>query len=101
MGPPNTPSIAQLYTFITCAAVVKNDILLSQPSNHPFDEPPNVLPPAIATLLGRICGLPRSVVTDCWENTKETIWGHSKLAAPTALREEMFREHGHNLGFRM
>ncbi|KAG2145260.1 hypothetical protein DEU56DRAFT_910380 [Suillus clintonianus] len=52
-----TASISSLFLFITIGTTLKNDIILAEPSSTPINEPPDVLPPAIAKFLGAGCSI--------------------------------------------
>jgi hypothetical protein len=94
-------SLPQLYRFSTCASVLKNDILLAQPSQHPHDEPPHILPCTVLTLLARVCEVPESVISKSWDTLKHAIWHNHEFTVPVESREALFLKYGHDLGFRM
>jgi hypothetical protein len=103
-GPPisfEQLSQATLFRFCACAAKRKDDILLAQPSDHPLNEPPHVLPPAIVVLLSRICNIPQAVVIDCWENLKDIVWHEDEFSKLDSSREALYHQYGQDLGFRM
>jgi hypothetical protein len=96
----NPPLIKSLFRFTLAAAAVKNDILLTQPSDNPSDNPPAVLPPSIINLLSRMCDLPAHMIESLWDSTKVAIWHEDEFSKPAETREAMFREHGEDMGFR-
>src|SRR5277367_732434 len=92
--------IKSLFRFTLAAAAVKNDILLAQPSDHPSDNPPAVLPPSIINLLSRMCDLPAHMIESLWDSTKVAIWHEDEFSKPAEIKEAMFREYGEEIGFR-
>ena len=87
-----------LIKFASFAARVKNAILLAQPANHTPDQPPAVLPPLVLILLSRVCQVPGGLAERMWTAVKATVWMMDDGVSRT--NEDMFREHGADLGFR-
>ncbi|KAG1819625.1 uncharacterized protein BJ212DRAFT_1267617 [Suillus subaureus] len=50
-------SLSSLFHFITIGTILKNDIILAEPSLAPIDDPLSVLPLAIARFLGAGCAI--------------------------------------------
>ncbi|KAG2038582.1 hypothetical protein BDR03DRAFT_861708 [Suillus americanus] len=70
----NAASFCTLYHFMNIAFALKDDILLTLPSTHPVDEPPNVLLPAIKTFLGASCSLDDGGIDLTWSLLKALVW---------------------------
>ncbi|KIK31734.1 hypothetical protein CY34DRAFT_102856 [Suillus luteus UH-Slu-Lm8-n1] len=70
----NATSFGTLFHFMNIAFALKEDILLTLPSTHPVDEPPNVLSPAIKTFLGASCSLDDANVDLTWSLLKALVW---------------------------
>ncbi|KAG2095660.1 uncharacterized protein F5147DRAFT_584431 [Suillus discolor] len=67
-------SLSSLFRFITIGTTLKNDIILAEPSSAPINDPPSVLPPAIARFLGAGCAISPAQVSDAWTLLKDIIW---------------------------
>ncbi|KAF7307966.1 hypothetical protein MKEN_01158100 [Mycena kentingensis (nom. inval.)] len=78
--------------------VLKNDIILVQPSSVPVDVAPPILPPTMVLFIQASLGIAKEAVEHLWDLTRDEIWD---LPLPTlALDEhELFRLHGWKLGF--
>jgi hypothetical protein len=103
-GCPDTfeqPSLTKIFQYLTVAAKLKDDILLTQPSSHPAAKPPDVLPSGIVTLLSRTCDLPESAVISCWETLKDDVWHQNIFLTPDDSREALFQKYGEDIGFRV
>ncbi|KAG2034597.1 hypothetical protein BDR03DRAFT_802478, partial [Suillus americanus] len=70
----NAASFCTLYHFMNIAFALKDNILLTLPSTHPVDEPPNVLLPAIKTFLGASCSLDDGGIDLAWSLLKALVW---------------------------
>ncbi|KZP29405.1 hypothetical protein FIBSPDRAFT_727338 [Athelia psychrophila] len=89
-------SISTLVQFISCAAHLKDDILLTQPADMDASMAPEILPPGIRTFLGNACDIPLDCVDVYWLALKETVWqdGSQRLGDT----KSQFQKHGHNNG---
>jgi hypothetical protein len=92
-----SPSV--LYRFISVAARLKDDILVVQPSHHLPEDPALVLPPAIVTLISRVCDIPQDEVEYHWDRLKDVIWCSTDLPMQESALEALFLKHGHDIGF--
>jgi hypothetical protein len=90
-------SFGQVQQFICLASILKDDILLTQPSSVLALDPPDVLPPTISTFLRNSCGISLACVEACWDTLKTTIW-HDALARSLDNLIHDFAVHGHPLG---
>jgi hypothetical protein len=79
----------QVVDFVTFASRPKDPILLAQPSGVSGLEPPDILPPSIASFLGSCCNLTPAAVENCWKILKETVWNYTESKVEAA-----FAEHG-------
>lgn len=90
-------TLEKLMNFVVYAGKLKNDILLTQPVDHPATEPPDHLPRSIENFLNRACGLVEGQAAQCWAVVKGMVWdGESLMSEET--NEAAFREHGHDMG---
>ncbi|THH18979.1 hypothetical protein EUX98_g8864 [Antrodiella citrinella] len=88
-------SFESLYLFVTHAAVLKNDILLSQRTTHNApDCPPAFLPDSISTLLARTINVSLQDIRTCWTELKDMVWDDALVECLTASPEVMFARHG-------
>ncbi|TFK22315.1 hypothetical protein FA15DRAFT_681746 [Coprinopsis marcescibilis] len=63
----------QILQFIVLAARMKDDILLTQPSDR-IEETPPVLPPSIQHFLATACTLNADLVPGLWTAVSHTVW---------------------------
>jgi len=89
-------TIGTIFCFITCAARLKDDIVLTQPPEISASHAPENLPPSIRLFLGQTCNIPNSYVDICWTALKDTIW--SEEVQLQGSIEPYFWEHGHAMG---
>jgi hypothetical protein len=89
-------SFTQVQQFIILASRLKNDILLAQPSSVQASDPPEILPPTIATFLQNSCEVSSTCIRHCWEALRSTIWHNADSVEDTT--EQDFTTHGHPLG---
>jgi hypothetical protein len=67
--------IKQLVQFIRLAALVKNDILLCQPSKIPDMSVPLVLLPSVSEFLAELVAIvPKEDVAKHWAVLKDKVW---------------------------
>ncbi|KAG2035814.1 hypothetical protein BDR03DRAFT_983454 [Suillus americanus] len=67
-------SLTFLLRFVTLATLLKNDIILVEPSLSPTSDPPFVLSPAVTTFLSAGCSISPAEVNDAWSLLKDVIW---------------------------
>jgi hypothetical protein len=96
---PPGASIIALFRFISVSIRLKDDILLAQPADHPSDVPPLVLPLSIKTFLSSACQISQTLVDDYWVALKETVWNEATSTVRDSAIEDLFHEHGQDLGF--
>jgi hypothetical protein len=66
-------TIGTIFHLVTCAARLKDDIMLTQPPKISVSHAPENLPPSISLFLGQTCNIPDSYVDICWTTLKDTI----------------------------
>jgi hypothetical protein len=89
-------TISKILRFVSLAAKLKDDILLTQPKDVPTNKAPDFLPPSIEAFLSSSCSLLDGFVGPCWEIFKETVWEGRDLMDTD--EEAVFKEHGYHLG---
>ena len=67
-------SLSQIWRFITHAALLKKDIILTQSARHDPMQPPQFLPPAIEEYLSKLLNLDSRLVEDCWTVLRDLVW---------------------------
>jgi hypothetical protein len=73
-GTISNTSLTSLFLFITLATLLKNDIILVEPSLSPMTDPPHVLSPAITAFLSVGCSITPAEVSSAWSLLKDVIW---------------------------
>ncbi|KAG0700381.1 hypothetical protein DFH29DRAFT_932267 [Suillus ampliporus] len=73
-GTISNTSLTSLFQFITLATLLKNDIILVEPSLSPMSDPPLVLSPAITAFLSVGCSISPAEVSGAWSLLKDVIW---------------------------
>ena len=89
-------SFGQVQQFISLSSKLKDDILLTQPSSILAFDPPEILPPTIATFLQESCNISAACVDTCWNTLKSTIWNDANSLEDSTVHD--FAAHGHSLG---
>ena len=86
-----------LYQFVVHAALMKDDIILVQPSTYiTLEIPPSFLPPTILEFFSRFLHLNIGDVEACWAEMKDIIWDSqlvSELQASPQLAFIKFNGH--------
>ncbi|KAG1863772.1 hypothetical protein F4604DRAFT_1586935 [Suillus subluteus] len=67
-------SLTSLFQFITLATLLKNNIILVEPSLSPTSDPPFVLSPAITAFLSAGCSISPAEASGAWALLKDVIW---------------------------
>lgn len=91
-----------LLLFLAATATIKNDLTLMQPSDHPLNAIPDVLPRPAVYFLSNACDLSVDTVLQCWSTFKDTVWCTSDQ--PCVILQALpstFHEHGIPHGFSM
>lgn len=90
--------IKQLIQFLRLASLVKNDILLCQPSKMPGTSVPLVLPPSVSEFLAESVGIiPKEDVAKHWAVLKDEVWSMTGVEV-CEEDEKAFRAHGWKRG---
>ncbi|KAG1836767.1 hypothetical protein DFJ58DRAFT_846804 [Suillus subalutaceus] len=66
------PSVSAWFT--TLATLLKNDVILVEPSLSPTSDPPFILSPAITAFLSAGCLISPAEVSGAWALLKNVIW---------------------------
>lgn len=90
-------SITQIYRFLTHAACLKDDIILTQPAAHSAAVPPDHLPAIVAKFLSTLLKLDANEVDACWNIFKDMVWDDAYMEALQRDPEEGFRAMGEEL----
>jgi hypothetical protein len=89
-------SFSQVQQFVLLASKLKDDIILAQPSSILVFDPPEILPPTIATFLQHCCDISADCVDSCWHTLKSTVWHNTNSLEDSTIHD--FAVHGHSLG---
>jgi len=91
-------SFNKLLQYGRLVSHLKNDILLSQPLDQSnISNPPEILPPTIATFLSVALDIPAENMQDGWDVLKEFLWNCPKV--PLLDEDyEAFKVFGWELG---
>lgn len=94
---PGGLSLEQVFLFTKLCSVLKDDILLVQPSRIPANEAPSVLSPLLLGFLGHAVGVPQTSAAEAWKHLKDDIW---MMSRPVLSKDEkgLFRMHGSKVG---
>ncbi|KAJ7233808.1 hypothetical protein C8J57DRAFT_1532130 [Mycena rebaudengoi] len=88
----------QILSLTHLLSLLKNDILLAQPSQVNIVAPPLVLPPAIVKFISDTTNLSEDNIKSCWAALKEEVWVLPTPAKFSAKEEDQFRVHGWKCG---
>ncbi len=91
-------TLSNLIKFIKCAALCRQDILLTQAGSHTVDGPPDFLSRSIKRFLSGTCELSEEDVDKCWEVLKDIIWDSEVPSELDAHPLEDFKRYGHDMG---
>ncbi|KAJ7190272.1 hypothetical protein GGX14DRAFT_579985 [Mycena pura] len=94
---PGGLSLEQVFLFTKLCSVLKDDILLVQPSRIPANEAPSVLSPLLLGFLGNAVGVPQTSAAEAWKHLKDDIWTMSRSVL-SKEEKELFRMHGSKVG---
>jgi hypothetical protein len=93
-----TLSLSTLFHFIRCAAVLRQDILLTQSIKHSPDIAPEFLPQSILYFFSEILQISIEDTKTCWTALKEIIW-EGKLSYQLEVEPlHLFKEYGTGIG---
>jgi hypothetical protein len=67
-------SLTSLFQFITLATLLKNNIILVEPSLSPTSDSLFIQSPAVTTFLSAGCSISPAEVNDAWFLLKDVIW---------------------------
>jgi hypothetical protein len=91
-------SLCQIISFTRLSSVLKNEIVLCQPSNVTRDAAPAVLSPAIVLFLANTVDISPDSIPYCWDKLKDEIWEQPAADPLTEQEEDLFRKHGWKIG---
>jgi hypothetical protein len=92
-------TIGKILCFVTCAARLRDNIILTQPPELSSLRAPKNLPPSIRLFLVQTCTIPERYADVCWSAFKDTIWSEGEQLQSSM--EPHFRNHGHAMGIGM
>jgi hypothetical protein len=92
-------TVAQLFSFISYASLLKQDIQLPQPSTlGATPGAPRVLPLSISEFLADSTEIPLEYISDCWVVLKDVVWGFPETRERERKLLESFRLFGWKRG---
>ncbi|KAF7300735.1 hypothetical protein MKEN_01298300 [Mycena kentingensis (nom. inval.)] len=89
--------IHTVCTAIRLLRIVKNDIILVQPSTVPVNIAPAILPPSIVLFVEEALGIAYNAVEALWDVIRDEVWT-SAMPKPSEEEREMFRKYGWHRG---
>jgi hypothetical protein len=89
-------TLGQVVQFLTLAARLKNDIILTQPATVLASDPPDVLPPTVNSFLSDCCDISSDSVDRCWDVLKDVVWHGRDIFRDNS--DTAFVEYGHRRG---
>ena len=92
--------LPRLHKYIRYASALKNEILVTYPSDWNISTPPPFLPPAVSQFLGVTCGMDERTVCRCWKGVKEVVWSMCSAAFDEKVCLDEFRRLGAKHGWR-
>ncbi|KIJ07348.1 hypothetical protein PAXINDRAFT_90571 [Paxillus involutus ATCC 200175] len=89
-------TVHTLFSFISIASNLRDDMILTQPSTISSSIPPCILSPVFRIFLAAACSLSEDEVSSSWELFKDIIWegGLSNINS-----KEVWEEYGRRRGF--
>ncbi|KAF8143193.1 hypothetical protein K438DRAFT_2029721 [Mycena galopus ATCC 62051] len=92
-------SLTHLFTFIRLLSVIKNDIVLCQPTSIATDTVPLSLPPVVHEFISNAADVPFDSVPKLWPFLKDEVWAlrHGTLSERRTTLQSARMAFGHNL----
>ena len=84
----------RLLFFLASIPILKDDILLIQPSGHSIACPPSMLPASMQSFFSKACNIPMDAVQELWSAFKDVAWNDVPLSAVLSAPLSTFHAHG-------
>jgi hypothetical protein len=88
-------SVPKIISFVNMAASLRDDVILMQPLSHSPSEPPNILPPSIASFLAVAIEVELECIPKIWKFFKKSVWDFDASAVLGEGPQMLFRAYGY------
>ena len=98
--PGHSITLVKIFHFVTYAILLKDDILLPQPSSHLPSVAPMLLSQTVKQFLAAACDIQPNFTDDCWAILRTMIWNEGGNFIQCDM-QSIFLHHGYPLGICM
>ena len=96
-----TIPLDHLLFFLASILILKDDILLIQPSGHSIAYPPSILPASMQSFFSKAYNLPMDTIQELWSTFRNVAWHDIPLSAVLSTPLSTFHTHGPSNGYSM